>query len=544
MSPKTNNPYTEQEKQQFDDLLKRHREKLIVHLYRILDHHGHLEEVLQETIYQACLSFFELEDKDKFPGWISRIATNVYCKMKRDHLLSQKAYESYHDEKRLSSRALSESGPVQKSITKEDCHAAHEIWISIPVEDREFFTLHDVEKYTISEVAKLTETPERTVKYHLARARKYVSSKTKDILIVFLTLRLLQPDDGRAWNNAYAQFQVAMETSLPETAPVVLETAANNASQVAETATAGAGAAATAVSSMSSVLMAAAMPFVWVMSVLFGGQACGLALVYHTPTIPLRRWLVKHLFYCYSAIVIVPILFLFTGRIVDNVYGWESRIAFTFVYNALFVLFAFFYLLTANRHYRKIWNGKKTVALSFESLSRLIRRGFVTLTVILLVFFLLFLKVSIFPDYQVSAAADEWDRCVFIVIATLVLALVLTCIHVSMFFLFRYYLSISTDDSAVYPIPTNRKSWSYRLLWEIAYMAIFVILTLAPALLHLCLKNTRPVCAVLELACFSLCWGGVLSFNMKKPGYRWWLIIPVFIVLIAIMATLRSTIYE
>ena len=342
----------------------------------------------------------------------------------------------------------------------------------------------------------------------------------------------------------HAYHQMTTETSFPEIAPVILETATNNASQITETTTIGTGAAATAVSSMPSILMAVAMPFVWVMSVLLGGQACGLALVYHTPTIPLRRWLVKHLFYCYCAIVIAPFVFLTGGWMMYHVHGFESRSIFTFVYNTCLILTVFVYLLVTNRKYRKIWNGKITVITHFESLNQLIRKGFVGLAVILLVFFLIFVKMSILPSYQVSAASGEYDKCVFIAVTAFALIGVMTCIHTSMFFLFRYYLTISTDDSAVYSAPTKKDSLSYCLLWEIAYMTIFVILTLTPSLLHLFLKNTRPVCAIMELVGFSLCWGVVLSLNLKKPGYRWRLIISVFIVLVTIMATLRLTIYE
>lgn len=533
------------EKHRLDDLLKQHNEKFLVRLNRILDHPGHQDDLLQETMLQVSASFPSYQEGRCFLAWITGIATNTYRMMKRKHVFSQKTCRAYYDIKLLSVHALfSEGDPAQQAITKEEYQKAHEIWCSMPVEYREFFMMHEVEKLTIAEIARITDTPERTVKYRLARAREFVSAKAPKLLVAFLAIRLLHPVDGSKWNNVYARWQETMETSLPETTSTVLETATNNAAQVTETATVTAGATTTTISMMSSIFMTIALPFVWVMSIFIGGQACGVALVYDAPNAVLRRWLVKHLFCCYCAIAVTPIAFLLLGRVVGLICGWEAWGTFTFTFNLCFMLVASVYLLKVNRHYRKLWKNQNAITLSHESLNRLIHRGFIGLTVLLLIFVALFVAIGMFPAYQSSIDSGDQNIASTIVMVTLILVMGVIIVHTGMIFLFRHFLTISTDESTKYPLSATAKSLPYRLLWEILYMAVFVILTMAPALLHLCLVNTRPICAFMELIGFALCWGGVLWFNLKKPGYRWWVNILAFLVIMSVLATLRSTIYE
>ena len=242
--------------------------------------------------------------------------------------------------------------------------------------------------------------------------------------------------------------------------------------------------------------------------------------------------------------MIAPIAFLFLGRIVEHVYGWESRDSFAFVYTICFLLIASIYLLKINWHYRKLWKKQNTITLSHESLNRIIRRGFAGLTVLLLIFIALFVKVGMFPAYQSSIDSGDQNIAGTIVMVTLILVMGIIIVHTGMVFLFRHFLTISTDESTKYPLPATAKSLPNRILWEILYMAVFVILTMGPALLHLCLVNTRPICAFMELIGCALCWGAVLWFNLKKPKYRWWVNILAFLAIMSVLAALRSTIYE
>jgi len=544
MCPQKNTNFIVHGEHDFNDLIQRHGQEIVARLRRILDHPDHMDDVFQETMCQACASIPSLRDKNKFVAWFSSIATKVYSGMKRDHVFAEKAYENYFEEKRFSTQALSEVGPEQKAVLKNDCQIAYDIWQSIPVEDREIYWLYEVEGHTIAEIAKITHKPERTVKYRLARARKFVSEKVKKPLIAFLALRLLQPDDSGTWNRVYAHWQATTEIALSETASTVMEAVADNTAQVADTATVTAGATATTVSLLSSIMMTFAIPFVWGISVLLGGQAYGMALVYNAPTISMRRWITKHLFYCYCAIIIAPITLLILIRVTDHIFGWETRGIFAFGYIICCMLVAYIYLRKVNRHYQKLESGQIAITPNQGYLRRFLCRGFVGLTVLLLVFIVSFVKIGILQDYQLSIDSGEHNRGEFIILATTVLVTGIIIVHTGMIFLFRHILSISTDSSMKYPLPTITHSLPYRILRETPYMAVFVILTMSPAFLHLCLVNTRPICSVLELIGCSLCWCGALSVNIKKPGSRWRIIALTFCVLMAVLAILRLTIYE
>ena len=137
--------------------------------YGVLRHREDAEDVAQEAFVRAHRSIAQLRDRERFRSWLVRMTWRL-------------AIDRIRSEKRRTARELTAIGDAHPST--EDVAIARErsrrLWDAIdelPDKLRMTIVLASIEGHDISEVARLLDIPEGTVKSRLFLARKQLAEK-------------------------------------------------------------------------------------------------------------------------------------------------------------------------------------------------------------------------------------------------------------------------------------------------------------------------------------------------------------------------------
>jgi RNA polymerase sigma-70 factor (ECF subfamily) len=120
------------------------------------------QDLLQDTIYACFESFEKLKDKSKFKPYIFQIASRLYKRM----IWRKRLFFEYDE-------GAAEIMPDEA----HDLNLSHEIadmynaMNELSIDQREAITLFEISGFSISEIAKIQNSKENTVKSRLKRAR-------------------------------------------------------------------------------------------------------------------------------------------------------------------------------------------------------------------------------------------------------------------------------------------------------------------------------------------------------------------------------------
>lgn len=138
----------------------------------VLRNHADAEEVAQEAFVRAYRSFHLLRDREKFRGWLARIAWRL-------------ALDRIRASKRREARELA-AVPRSSERTVEDvaAHSEFERRVQraideLPEKLRIVVVLAAIQGHEMGEVARLLDLPEGTVKSRLHLARKELAAKLR-----------------------------------------------------------------------------------------------------------------------------------------------------------------------------------------------------------------------------------------------------------------------------------------------------------------------------------------------------------------------------
>ncbi len=151
-------------------LIRPHLKSLYRYAFRLSGHKSSAEDLVQDTL------LYILEHRDKFMSldpvkpWMMRCLYHRFV----DNYRRYNRYEPI-------SEAYLESLKTQEDLTETAFFSAQIrtfIGLLKPAQ-RTAVTLFDIEGYTISEISRILEIPESTVKSHLARGRKIIKEKIR-----------------------------------------------------------------------------------------------------------------------------------------------------------------------------------------------------------------------------------------------------------------------------------------------------------------------------------------------------------------------------
>jgi RNA polymerase sigma-70 factor, ECF subfamily len=164
----------------FADLVKRYQKRIYYLAYQMLGNHLDADEVVQETFVRVYRKRKEIRDVANFTSFLIRIATNYSI----DLLRKQKGHSQLPDDPgdlpgdvqvELSRRVRTPEDLLQDKVLSAEIQRA---LATLPPRQKITALLHDVEGYTKTEIARILDCPEATVRSNLHIARK----KLKKIL--------------------------------------------------------------------------------------------------------------------------------------------------------------------------------------------------------------------------------------------------------------------------------------------------------------------------------------------------------------------------
>lgn len=148
--------------QAFNKLVERWQHRIHRVAYRYFASHDEAREITQKTFIRAYKKLNTLEEADKFPSWIYRIANNLCLdETKRAGRRRSAPLESVKNELLTKSVATDPERSLEKSELGKILQMALN---RLPEEQRIVVILKEYEDLKFREIAEILEAPENTVK--------------------------------------------------------------------------------------------------------------------------------------------------------------------------------------------------------------------------------------------------------------------------------------------------------------------------------------------------------------------------------------------
>ena len=174
----------------FDELVRRHKDRLYNVVYRFLGSHEDAQDVVQEVFVRAYRSIEGFRGESQVYTWLYRIALNLArnrvrdSKRKgRDKGTSLEALEGAAPG--VAGRASStERNPGSEAMAHELEETLQRVLDELPESCRMAFVLRTVDGLSYEEIAELMECPRGTVKSRLNQARRMLRDRLEELSVL------------------------------------------------------------------------------------------------------------------------------------------------------------------------------------------------------------------------------------------------------------------------------------------------------------------------------------------------------------------------
>lgn len=163
----------------FYELFQRFRPKIFNTALRILKEEHSAEDALQETFLNVYRAADRFRGDSKFGTWINRITINVCLEILRKN----KKHSQRTDEDISENSSLPDTKtmtPFQSARRNEAQRRVHRALGRLGRKHREVVRLHDLEGYTIREIAGMVDVAEGTVKSRLFYGREELRRRLEE----------------------------------------------------------------------------------------------------------------------------------------------------------------------------------------------------------------------------------------------------------------------------------------------------------------------------------------------------------------------------
>jgi RNA polymerase sigma-70 factor (ECF subfamily) len=167
---------------EFDRLMREHIPAFFRSAYRWTGAVDQAEDLVQELLTRLYPRLDELRELDQVKPWAMRVMYRIFVDQLRRQRNSpvQFGLESETDEDGEQESAsipedLEPEMLVERQLQQERIAAA---WAQLSEEHRVVLSMHDIEEYSLVEIAAITDTPVGTLKSRVHRAR----ARLKDLL--------------------------------------------------------------------------------------------------------------------------------------------------------------------------------------------------------------------------------------------------------------------------------------------------------------------------------------------------------------------------
>ncbi len=175
------------ERAAFAELLQRYQSHVDRILYHLAPDWQDRADLAQEIWIRVYRNINRLQEPEKFRGWLSRIATNLFYdelrKRKRiSHPLSLDAPRIMNDGEMDWEIAADNPSPDEDLTTREFYEHLREAIADLPEVFRTTIILREIEGMAYEEIAEITGVSLGTVKSRIARARQRLQSQLQNYL--------------------------------------------------------------------------------------------------------------------------------------------------------------------------------------------------------------------------------------------------------------------------------------------------------------------------------------------------------------------------
>ena len=173
------------DKQAFDEIVLRYKDKLVNFAYRFLGNREEAEDITMETFIRIYQNLPNYDTNRSFPSWFYKIAMNLILnrirQIKSHPLvsLSQKINEEITLEETIPS---SESSPEENLIKGERTGKIKKAVSSLPEHLRSVILMREYQDLDYEEIASILDCPIGTVRSRIFRAREILKEMLKDLI--------------------------------------------------------------------------------------------------------------------------------------------------------------------------------------------------------------------------------------------------------------------------------------------------------------------------------------------------------------------------
>ncbi len=155
-----------------EEFFNRYQRKIFNTAYRILGEESSAEDAVQETLLNIYRGISSFRGDSKVSTWVSRITVNVCLGMLRKG--KNRQYVDLDDKvvKGLCSEATSFTDPMTHALAEELKALIRDAFNRMSKKQKAVVRLHDLQGYTIQEIAKILGCPAGTVKSRLFYGRQ------------------------------------------------------------------------------------------------------------------------------------------------------------------------------------------------------------------------------------------------------------------------------------------------------------------------------------------------------------------------------------
>jgi len=161
--------------QAFEELVLRHRQKILALAQRITNNREDAEDVAQETFHKAFLHLDAFQEKSKFSTWLTRIAMNeAFMLLRRRRGVFEVLPENPDDRAKASPEAFVEQSlnPEESCWQRERTEILAEAINRLGPKVRRTILLRDVEERSVQETARILGTSISAVKARVFHGRR------------------------------------------------------------------------------------------------------------------------------------------------------------------------------------------------------------------------------------------------------------------------------------------------------------------------------------------------------------------------------------
>lgn len=171
----------------FEQLLKRHERGVVSFIYRQVGDRARAQELGQETFLRVIRNAESWTPKARFRTWLFTIARNLCIDEARRarHRHSESLDENVYEDDSTTTAVdrvqdLEALSPAQAPVRAEFREKVQALLLALPEEQREVFCLRHFEGMRFTEIAKLQEISENTVKSRMRYALRSLQEALQD----------------------------------------------------------------------------------------------------------------------------------------------------------------------------------------------------------------------------------------------------------------------------------------------------------------------------------------------------------------------------